>query len=637
MTASRTAVACSAALAGLAVGGCGSGDRSDGANDGGGGAPVVLLEPACGSSWKPSGCRVVSSDDPVLASRATWRNLHGDALNTDEVSIVVAPRFSSGWTTEQATFNVTGPVFDSRGNLYFAPLLPKEDVSLISLEPEGGARRFALPGTGARVGGGTPMVLRNPDDEGEELVYLGLYDRAFAVRTDGEVVWDKSTGLTNPDKPSVFGLNYHPQSDAIVGIARDGFVYALDRKTGDPVATFELPGEASPAGSGLPAELVAAVTPLFEQFVQRVPGVSGADLVDVLLGNGTEVANFFSIDPHTGRIWIAATAPDADDGTTDGVSELGALYALDIVDGGGTRAFTEICRRTFQGGSASTPSLRADGDRVYVGDNFGKLIAIDNQCELLWEVDVGGQIVGSIGVSSDNAELFAATQTSIIKVFDRDTSGEIAWSVQPDVLDPTGMEISFNLNLVSIGANGLGFQAGAGVELTRPLPTRVGVGLLDRETGGILHFTEGLDETVAVMSVGPEGGTYLGNSPVRRLFSLALGLETPPPVGGITHYEPERLDLLVRDAACAGARRAANAAENESVCPDSTNADVEQIRELVAQARGAAATGESTGDITAAERAEIDAGLDSAGDALDDGNLADAANALAEISLLLDR
>ena len=72
-----------------------------------------------------------------------------------------------------------------------------------------------------------------------------------------------------------------------------------------------------------------------------------------------------------------------------------------------------------------------------------------------------------------------------------------------------------NLNLVAITENGLGYQAAAGRNLTTPLPTRVGVGILDRGTGETRFFVEGLDETVAVMSVGPDGGLYIGNSPER--------------------------------------------------------------------------------------------------------------------------
>ena len=54
----------------------------------------------------------------MLASRAAWRNLHSDEVNTDEVSIAYAPLFHADWVAEPFTWNPTGPVFDDAGNLY---------------------------------------------------------------------------------------------------------------------------------------------------------------------------------------------------------------------------------------------------------------------------------------------------------------------------------------------------------------------------------------------------------------------------------------------------------------------------------------------------------------------------------------
>ena len=56
-----------------------------------------------------------------------------------------------------------------------------------------------------------------------------------------------------------------------------------------------------------------------------------------------------------------------------------------------------------------------------------------------------------------------------------------------------------------------------------------------------------------------------------------IPIDIPPLKGGITKYAPKRLDLLVREIACAGADRAANAHANLSTCPD---ADVKQILEF---------------------------------------------------------
>jgi hypothetical protein len=178
------------------------------------------------------------------------------------------------------------------------------------------------------------------------------------------------------------------------------------------------------------------------------------------------------------------------------------------------------------------------------------------------------------------------------------------------------------------------FQAGAGKLVpvgsrSVPLPRKVGMGLLDRQTGAVRHFTEALDESVAVASTGPDGAAYIGNSPVRRAFSRVMGVDTPPLVGGISKYSPTRLDRLVAEAACAGSTRAENAAQN--ACPGSASADALQIRELVAQARRAAAL---SPELDGAARETIETELDRAEAALDEEppGFARAASALARIT-----
>ena len=87
------------------------------------------------TAWTPDGCRTPDPITSPLASRRAWRSLHSDEVNTDEVDVAYAPSFVADWVAEPNTFNPTGPVFDDDGNLYFVPLLPYEDVALISLDP----------------------------------------------------------------------------------------------------------------------------------------------------------------------------------------------------------------------------------------------------------------------------------------------------------------------------------------------------------------------------------------------------------------------------------------------------------------------------------------------------------------------
>lgn len=590
------------------------------------------FDPPQKTEWTPEGCRAVPADDPILPSRAAWRNLHSDEIATDEVSIALAPVFEQDWIAESGQFHTLGPSFDDDGNLYAAPLISYDGSVLISLDPTDGSRRWAIQSNGEPSGAASPMVLEDPDNPGEQIIYLALYDRALAVRPDGTIVWDVPTGLSlNADvwDNITLGTNYLPAFDAIVGLTVDGFIYLLDRQTGAQLLNtpFALPGEKSPVvPSALPPAVQALADLMFRQLVNSPPG-GLARFRDILLGNDVEVANMFSSDANQNRLFVAATAPDDADGTVDGVSEFGALYGLDVVPNGSGAEVAVACGRFFAGGSASTPALRADGTRVYFGDNFGKLIAVDSNCQDVWELDIGAQIIGSIGVSSDNEELYAATRTTIFQVFDRGGHGEFGWQSSFDVFENPPGQVEFNLLLVGVGANGLSFHSGVGTILGGvTLPTAMGVGQVDRQTGETRYFAQGREESVAVNNTGPDGATYLGHSPVRHifarvLFELGLAPPTPPITGGIAKFSPQRLDLLIRDAVCAGEDRAQNAFDNRSVCPDSAVADITQLRELIDQARTVAPRAIAARELTTEEWAKIDEELKKAERKLDPDKL----------------
>ena len=429
----------------------------------------------------------------------------------------------------------------------------------------------------------------------------------------------------------VFGIQYHPPTDSIVAVSTNGYLLAFDRTTGAQVVPpFELPGTVTPTPPPLLSPLVLeCVAAKFLQLVDvESAGLTFTDFFNLLLGNGIEVANSFSIDPNGGRLWVAATAPDGADGMVDGISDFGAVYGIDIVPSGGGYAANIVCRADFSGGTAATPALKADGTRVYTGDNFGALLAFDtSDCSEIWSLDVGDQIFGSIGVSTDNDVLYASSRSAVRQVFDRGKYGELGWTATPEVFDiPLILQpilSHFNILLTGVSATGISVQVGVGVSTAElDLPIKQAIVVLDRETGEARWAAEGLDESVAVMSTGPDGGSYMGNSPLRRIVTRCLlelaaaglipsvipippGLTvddiTPPITGGITKYAPARLDLLVRDIARAAADRAANAASVNLVCPDSVSQDVTQIKELIDQAREAGPRAIADGDLKVGE------------------------------------
>ncbi len=584
------------------------------------------------TTWTPSGARTLpyrgsidapGGGDALGYPISHFRTLHGDSLNTDEIAIAAAPIFEAGWHAEPHTFNTEGPTFDAEGNVYFSPIYSVgEDVMLISLDSDDGSRRWKIEDV--HGGGGAPLVLDDPGNPGEQIIYVGSYERVVAVRpnadADGngvigsdEVIWDVPTGLTvrpGETAPHVFGLNYDPTTDSVIGLARDNHIYAVDRKSGRQILAthYSIPDIApSPLRE---VELPENIRERIEMVARPFLGEANFDnFVGALLGNNSIIANYFSVDPHTGKIWVAATAPDGEDGEVDGVSEFGAVYSLILEKAEGE--FYTVDNQfhvSFPGGSASTPALSADGRRVYFGDNFGTLITVDAEDgDVLWKLDVGEQIWGSVSVASDNRELYLSTATGLVKVFDNGDSGEQAWRARLNMYPELGINVNRRALTATITANGIAFLGSSELKFGPGLMVSVGAGLIDRETGAVRFFSEGREDSVSVTSVGPDGAIYIAHSPIKRMFAAAvLGDRTPPITGGVQKYAPIRLDLLIRDAIHAAADRANNVATNGVAwSPDLKAVEAVQIRLLIDQARNASVTALKSAEITDSQWTEI--------------------------------
>ena len=184
------------------------------------------------------------------------------------------------------------------------------------------------------------------------------------------------------------------------------------------------------------------------------------------------------------------------------------------------------------------------------------------------------------------------------------------WRSQLDAYAPGLGQKNFNVLLATIGADGVYIQAGVGLELEGyPLPLKVGVGLLDRETGKLRYFAEGLEESIAAMNSSPDGSVYLGFSPLLRVVSYALFGElgvTHPLSGGVGKFGARRLDLLIPGAACAASDRALNAFDNAGFCPGSAEADIRQIRNLINQSRRSSVKAIADGDLSPSDRTTLD-------------------------------
>ena len=616
--------------------GCSSGSSS--------GAQQV---PEAVTSWAPVGARTVGDYSyEVIPQPTGFHTMHAGPNNSDNVWVATAPEMELDWVAETSFYVPEGPTYDNQGNLYFSPLFPQIDVSLVSLDAETGERNWEIPGNGSNAGSGAILILNDPDNPDQQIIYHVSYTEAMALRPDGSTIWRVDTGLTLPPVvPGVretthsFGFNYHPATDSLIALMMGGEIFAFDRRTGASVAPMgQIPG--SPAVSEenpLPPAIVEASDALTDEVFGKTPsGLSFYSLiVDVIFGGGSIVTNYFGIDPKSSLIYVAATAEDEADGTVDGMSEFGAIYSLNLVDdGNGGLKFEILNQAQFAGGTGSTPSISEDGSRVYVSDNLGDLIALDRELNELWRYNLGAPLAASIAVSPDNGELYAVTRADVFKLLDHGDRASLEWTATFDAFGGyEDVEVEFQALTPTITANGIAVSVGGGKTIgDRALMLHVGLGLLDRVTGELRSFVVGREESIAVTSVGPDGSIYTASSPVRRVSGKAIYPDlTEDVIGGISRYKPIRNDLLARDATCAGGVRARNAATIADSAPASANEDIRQIQVLIDQSRAAISRAVSDGDLDTGAAEGLNAGLDEAEASLSSSTLTKAADELLEV------
>lgn len=625
------------------------------------------------TSWVPPALSAPAAERPaLLGPRTGSRTLHSDTVNSDEMDVAFPSAFEHAWTTERTLYLPEAPTFDAAGNLYIVPLLPHEDVWLVSLDKETGGRRFALEGTPVGAGG-SPLVLEDPERVGHQVIYAGSYTEVAAVRDDGEVLWRRPIGLPDLGLDAcegseeelvarlsgahVYGLSYHPQTDTIVGVTGSGWLFFVDRTTGVVRGRFELAG--LPAADKVPSfpELAwARMDELLAPFIDAPCDVPVAKfVVNAVLGGGTRVANYFSIDFVHGRLWVAGTDPIE--------PERGALYRLEVRDEAGVLTvdgLDEPCLR-MRGGSASTPTVRSDGGRVYVADDdpaasgsepASLIYAVDAEsCEIEAEVGTSAQIVASLAVSFDG-EVFAVTLDELIRVQDYGSPDPS----HPERQSGFGVPVAFDLGAIyrplavqrvspmippAIAQNGLAILVGAGYpvgELVDGVLTTA-LAFIDRETGAIRYAAAGGDESVATTSLAPDGSAYIGQSPLRRAAAAVL---TPdqldgPLTAGVSRWRALRKDLLARDASCAAADRVAHLRAHGAEQGASYIARATQMAAaLTSQAHISTGQAVSEGDLSWFLALWVERHLEAAASALNSGDLERAEDQARSACALLD-
>ena len=134
------------------------------------------------------------------------------------------------------------------------------------------------------------------------------------------------------------------------------------------------------------------------------------------------------------------------------------------------------------------------------------------------------------------------TRKGLFKVTDLVDSGRPDWTASFGAFpDDPDVDLEFQAITTTIVANGVAVSVDGGKLFgEREIMLKVGVGLIVRNTGPFVGFTEGREESNAVTSVGPNGGISTENSPVRRISGRALFPDLKPELIGASPATSQR-------------------------------------------------------------------------------------------------
>ncbi|WP_336081243.1 outer membrane protein assembly factor BamB family protein [Nocardia sp. SSK8] len=249
----------------------------------------------------------------------------------------------------------------------------------------------------------------------------------------------------------------------VLTVTQSGQVDVLSRQTGGrEVPTLQLLGE-----------------PDFLKFPGLTRPASGDGLDDCETGGPRcAVANTTAVDPATGRFYVTVWEPG---------KPAAALRALRYADGKVTQDWSA---EMLTGGSATSPTLSADGATVYVGDNSGRLIAVNAEDgSTRWTHDLGWTPGGGIALA-DGLLVPAGDDGHLTALRDTGDGAELVWERADLPLRGTP----------ALTAGGVGYTVAA-----------IGAGLnlitFDTATGTTLDSDHLPDATgtTAGTSIGPEG------------------------------------------------------------------------------------------------------------------------------------
>ncbi len=441
--------------------------------------------------------------------QTAWPTIHRDPANSSFVPYVLPAGNQVRWTALDGQATLLAPAIGPEGNLYITTGKGPGYSHLHAFDRNGNLLWESAPQVTAddldsRAIGSSPVV----DRDGH--VYVSDDNQFWAFYPDGVIKWVANLGTRNPFISAII-----TNEGYVGGITANGQIMLFNRADGSlAVPVVDLPGGAGPTPP--------AVTAGLWQGGLMDPAII-ADTFAAFFGYAFEVVNTPAVSPQTGRIFITAA------GST---SDVGRLYAIDIILGQLVidPTFSDNC--PMAGGSGTSPALSPDGQQIYAVDGTRVLVACDTTTgQRLWSVsEIGKAAAPAVGpdgtvYTGGGDYLYAINPDGTIKwQKNYNTLATIFVPNRPAVGTITnGLSIARTNSVITVSAHEVWVVLSLGYNLTLPVPppgtgtttlqqprAAILVGV-NPATGDVLSYTRIRDTNEGVISAGADGSIYLSH------------------------------------------------------------------------------------------------------------------------------
>ncbi|MEV0245733.1 PQQ-binding-like beta-propeller repeat protein [Nocardia sp. NPDC050712] len=373
-------------------------------------------------------------DDIKVGSGTGWPAAHHDGRNAGVTSVVGARKMALSWS-RPAGGPIEEPVtIGPEGQMFLTTRTPN-NCALLSFQMPTGRKRFCN-----QLG---PNAIASPTAvDGATNVYAGDDGAVNSLNYLGQPRW----------RTPVSGVPVSVQFTGdgnLLTVTQSGQVDVLSRQTGARVvSTVQLLGE-----------------PDFLANPDLTRPAAGQGLTDCGTGGPyCPVANISAVDATTGRFYLTLWKPGA---------PAAALVAMRYHE---NKIQQEWSAQVLSAGSGTSPTLSADGETVYVGDNSKRLLALDTaDGRTRWVENLEWAPRGGISVSNDGLIIPAGDDGFLLALRDKGETAETVWERKDLVLRGNPVQtaggVGYTTAAIGDGLNLITFDTKTGAtEDSDPLP-----------------------------------------------------------------------------------------------------------------------------------------------------------------------